>query len=152
MPDHKQTKKSFSGFNSILNPQITSWIFVVFWIYALFLLVMNLTPGNTQPLEMKKFMFVRIDYFFHATAYAILISIYFMAAVSPRPVFNQNKQVAGITIILLLATVPEILQNYVPQRRFNWWDMFANFTGLAVGTVGMLLFIMIFRKLKMNPF
>jgi VanZ family protein len=50
--------------------------------------------------------------------------------------------------MIVLATVPEALQNFVPLRRFNWWDMFANFTGLAIGVVTMLLLIKIFRNRK----
>jgi VanZ family protein len=151
MPRNKQTPTLLASPVTFLNPRITRWLFLVFWAYALFLVVMNLTPGNTQPLEMKKIMFVRSDYFYHAIAYAILISLYIMTAYSPRPVFNRHNTVAGITLILLLATVPEILQNYVPQRRFNWWDMFANFTGLTTGAVTMLLLIKIFKNRKIFP-
>jgi VanZ family protein len=151
---HKN-KKNFDRFtilNNILNPRITRWLFLIFWIYALFLLVMNLTPGNTQPLEMKKIMFVRSDYFFHAAAYLILSSLFIMSALSSRPVFMHYNTAAGIAVLLLLATVPEFLQNYVPQRRFNWWDMFANFTGLALGTLGMLSTIKICRKQNRTHF
>jgi VanZ family protein len=134
--------------NKILNPRFTRWLFLVFWTYALLLLVMNLTPGNIQTLEMKKIMFIRSDYFYHATAYAILISLYIMAAFSPHPVFRKFMIASGLIVMIVLATIPEALQNYVPRRRFNWWDMLANFTGLAIGASLMLLYIKIRKNRK----
>jgi VanZ family protein len=143
---NKRTTTFLTNCNYLLKHRITRWFFVVFWVYALFLVAMNLTPGNTQPLEMKKIIFIRTDYFLHATAYAILICLFIMASVSSRPVFKQYNGAHGIIVLVLLATIPEALQNFVPLRRFNWWDMFANFTGLVLGTAGMLLLFLICKK------
>jgi len=105
---------------------------------------MNLTPGSTEVLEMKKIVFVRMDYFYHAMAYLILSALYIAASFSPRPVFRNYALALGITVLVLMATVPEWMQNFVPRRRFNWWDMLANFTGLAIGTTLAHLFFRIF--------
>lgn len=114
-------------------PRITRWIFLLFWVYAIFLAGMNLTPGSTEKLEMKKIMFVRMDYFYHCMAYMILAGLYTIASFSPRPVFRKYALVLGMVVLMLIATIPEWLQNFVPNRRFNWYDMLANFTGLAFG-------------------
>jgi VanZ family protein len=143
---NKQTLTRLTSLSTYLNPRITHWLFLVFWVYALFLVVMNLTPGNTQPIEMKKIIFIRSDYFYHATAYIVLISLYILSAYSPRPVFKQYNLAAGITLLILLASIPELLQNFVPRRHFNWWDMLANFTGLTMGAALMLSFRFVFRQ------
>jgi VanZ family protein len=148
MEKNEQIHTRLTSLNPLISSGITSRLFLFFWIYALFLVVMNLTPGNTQPLEMKKIMFIRSDYFYHAGAYTVLVGLFMMSAFSPRPVFRKYNMAAGITILILLATLPEMLQNYVPQRRFNWYDMLANFTGLALGAAGMLVLIKICRKRK----
>jgi len=148
MEKNKQIHIRLTSLDTLLSPKITHWLFLAFWIYALFLVVMNLTPGSTQPLEMKKIVFVRSDYFYHAAAYSILAGLFMMAAFSSRPVFRKYNIAAGITILILLATLPEILQNFVPRRRFNWYDMLANFTGLALGSAGMLAIIKICIKRK----
>jgi VanZ family protein len=152
MQKSKQTLTSSTSLRTYLNPRITRWLFLVFWVYALFLVVMNLTPGNTQPLEMKKIIFVRSDYFYHAAAYIVLISLYILSAYSPRPVFLKYSLTAGIAVLIILASIPELLQNFVPRRRFNWLDMFANFTGLTMGAALMLSFRFVFRQyLKSEP-
>ena len=127
------------------DPRLTRWLFLVFWIYALWLVGMNLTPGSTEKLEMKKIVFLRMDYFYHAVAYTILAGLYLIADTSPRPVFRKYGIAAGIVLLALIAVIPEWLQNFVPRRRFNWWDMLANFTGLAIGVLGMFSFFRIFR-------
>jgi VanZ family protein len=152
MQKNKQSLTSSTSLRTYLNPRITRWLFLVFWVYALFLVVMNLTPGNTQPLEMKKIIFVRSDYFYHAAAYIVLISLYILSAYSPRPVFLKYSLTAGIAVLIILASIPELLQNFVPRRRFNWLDMFANFTGLTMGAALMLSFRFVFRQyLKSEP-
>jgi VanZ family protein len=150
MPLNKQTPTRFVSPGTFLHQWFTRWLFLAFWAYALLLVVMNLTPGNTQHLEMKKILFVRSDYFYHASAYAILVILYIMAAFSPHPVFRKYRIAAGLVVMILLATVPEALQNYVPQRRFNWWDMFANFTGLAIGAALMLSTVLCDKKTRSN--
>jgi VanZ family protein len=152
MQKNKQSLTSSTSLRTYLNPRITRWLFLIFWVYALFLVVMNLTPGNTQPLEMKKIIFVRSDYFYHAAAYIVLISLYILSAYSPRPVFLKYSLTAGIAVLIILASIPELLQNFVPRRRFNWLDMFANFTGLTMGAALMLSFRFVFRQyLKSEP-
>jgi VanZ family protein len=126
------------------NPRITRWLFLIFWIYALWLVWMNLTPGSTEKLEMKIIVFVRMDYFYHCMAYIILSGLYIAASFSPRPVFRKYAIALGIVLMILIATVPEWMQNFVQNRRFNWWDMLANFTGLAIGTGAGLIFFRIF--------
>ena len=148
MQKNKQIHPRSTSFKPSISIEITSRLFIAFWIYALFLVAMNLTPGSTQSLEMKKIVFVRSDYFYHAAAYSILAGLFMMAAFSSRPVFRKYNIAAGITILILLATLPEILQNFVPRRRFNWYDMLANFTGLALGSAGMLAIIKICIKRK----
>ena len=146
MQKNKQTFTRPTILKTYLNPHITRWLFLVFWVYALFLVVMNLTPGNTQPLEMKKIILVRSDYFYHATAYIALVILYILSAYSSRPVFMKYNIAAGIAVLIILASIPELLQNYGPRRRFNWWDMFANFTGLTMGAALLLSFRFIFRR------
>jgi len=130
--------------NKFFDPRITRWLFLLFWVYAIWLVGMNLTPGSTEKLEMKKIVFVRMDYFYHCMAYIILSGLYITASFSPRPVFRKYALALGIVLLILIATIPEWMQNYVPHRRFNWWDMLANFTGLAIGTGAGFVFFRIF--------
>jgi len=122
------------------DPSISRRVFLLFWVYAIFLVGMNLMPGSTEKLEMKKIVFVRMDYFYHCMAYMILAGLYTIASFSPRPVFRKYALVLGMVVLFLIATIPEWLQNFVPNRRFNWYDMLANFTGLAIGTLFTTLF------------
>ena len=144
----KRNKPFFPRLCNILSdPRITRWIFLIFWGYALLVVGMNLTPGSTGKMEMKKIAYVRMDYFYHALAYVLLAGLYVLTSRSPRPVFRKYPVIAGMALLFLLASVPEGLQHFVPRRRFNWWDMMANFTGLAIGTVVMWLF---YRLIKLR--
>jgi VanZ family protein len=47
--------------------------------------------------------------------------------------FTLNPLIKFILVILLLATVTEVVQLWVPQRSFNEFDLVANVSGVVVG-------------------
>jgi VanZ family protein len=112
---------------------------LAFWCYVLVLTVLNLKPGNPNAPEMGEILFIRRDYFHHIVAYLILAAMYGTAMISSRPVFRKNPVLYGILLMVALAVTLEALQVFVPHRRFNWYDMAANVTGLILGAL--LVFI-----------
>jgi VanZ family protein len=52
--------------------------------------------------------------------------------------FEKNSIQKFIVLILLLATVTEIVQLWVPERTFNVFDLASNLAGLGIG-VGVIV-------------
>jgi VanZ family protein len=127
----------------------TKYLPIVFWAYVLVLAFLNLKPGNPVAPEMGEILFIRRDYFEHILAFTALSGLYGLGVIFSRPVFRRRTVLWGTLLLTGLAIFLETLQCFVPFRRFNWYDMLANMTGLVLGAL--LAFIVsrfVFRVLR----
>jgi len=101
------------------------------WVAAV--LAFSLIPLSLEwnaPYENK---FVRGDYIFHFLIFflgCLLCALRARAGESRRP-FSQPAVL--LACVLVLALLTEALQLLVPSRTFNWFDVLANYSGIAFG-------------------
>lgn len=112
----------------------------ILWLLAI--LVATLTPGEQLPETPDVIGF---DKLVHFSLFFILTFLWYRAGVKNRKEklnkrnFITNYLVFGIGIAILV----EYLQQFIPGRSFDWWDMVANIAGGAIGTV---CFYILYRK------
>ena len=108
----------------------------IFWFgYAAVLITSLLSiPGNLNRVKMGfGIATIRLDHLLHLIVY-FLICIYYLAGLRKGlALFVNNALLKFITVILLLATVTEVVQLWVPYRTFNPLDWLSNVTGIVLG-------------------
>ena len=73
------------------------------------------------------------DQVLHTVIY-LLICLYFTAGqYLGLTLFKENSFIKFILIVLILATVSEAIQLFVPSRAFNFFDWLANVIGIVIG-------------------
>ena len=74
-----------------------------------------------------------LDQILHAVVYFI-ICLYFLAGQHfGLTLFNGNSCKKFLLVILVLATITEVVQLVVPSRAFNVFDWLANIIGIVIG-------------------
>lgn len=112
----------------------------ILWLLAI--LVATLTPDEQLPETPDVIGF---DKLVHFSLFFMLTFLWYRAGVKNRKEklnkrnFTTNYLVFGIGIAILV----EYLQQFIPGRSFDWWDMVANIAGGAIGTV---CFYILYRK------
>ncbi|MBN2764475.1 MAG: VanZ family protein [Bacteroidales bacterium] len=81
---------------------------------------------------------IRLDHLLHIAAYFLICLYYLFGQRKGLMLFKKNSLLKFILLILLLATVSEVVQLWVPGRAFNPADLLANVTGILLG-VGVIL-------------
>lgn len=80
-----------------------------------------------------------LDQVFHAIVY-MLICLYFPAGEHQGlALFKDNSFKKFLLVVLILATITEVVQLAVPYRAFNFIDMAANLVGIGLGVAIMML-------------
>jgi VanZ family protein len=93
---------------------------------------------NKKFLGLKSFH-IRLDHLLHFAVY-FLICIYYLAGqLKGLSLFRTRSLLKFIILIILLATITELVQLWVPERAFNPMDWVANVAGvvIGVGTIAM---------------
>jgi VanZ family protein len=107
---------------------------IIFWVGYAAMLAMAMMPlgGN---LSKHKVGLLRMDYFLHALVY-FAICIYFLIGWKKKILLFEKKPVLKfIFVMVILASVTEVVQLAVPSRTFNPLDWVANLVGLGVGLI-----------------
>lgn len=113
----------------------------LFWIWTILIIILTAMPYNPDNIVKDRDYWVRPDYLEH-------ISFYIILAVLFVPYFlNKGKGNRYFGLILwvitgiLFAAITEFYQLYIPNRAFNYWDMFLNVGGIIIGLpLGFYLF------------
>lgn len=85
---------------------------------------------------------LRIDHLLHLSAYFLICMYYLGGQIKGFQLFESRTFFKFIMVTLLLATVSEVAQLWVPVRSFNLLDWVANVSGIVLGAIT----IRIFRK------
>lgn len=98
------------------------------------ILVLSLTPGNKLP-EIK-FTLFEIDKIVHFLFYFILALLMSFGFYSKKNEPFYKRVVVIIAIGISIGGLVEILQgNFIPNRCFDFFDIFANSSGTIAGYV-----------------
>jgi VanZ family protein len=108
----------------------------IFWAGYMAVLIMTFIPltGSLNKIKIGPEIFrIRLDHLLHFVVY-LLICLYYLAGhLKGLKLFTLNPLMKFFLLILLLATVTEVAQLWVPRRSFNIFDWVANISGVVVG-------------------
>jgi VanZ family protein len=113
----------------------------IFWIGYISVLIATFLPvaGELNKIRLGPDAFhIRLDHLLHFAVY-FLICMYFLFGLRKGiALFEKNSLLKFVLLILLLATVTEVVQLWVPERAFNPMDWVANVAGVVIG-VGIIV-------------
>jgi VanZ family protein len=131
----------------IISQKLYRYIFWTGYFLVLITSFVNIT-GSFNDIKLGRASFrIRLDHLLHFSAYLLICLYYVFGQRKGLLLFNSNSLMKFILIVILLATVTEVVQLWVPTRTFNPIDWVANVAGLAtgVGVIGMM------QRLKTLP-
>ncbi|CAN5293428.1 hypothetical protein BH23BAC1_BH23BAC1_29260 [soil metagenome] len=105
-------------------------------LWALFLLLITLTPGNAMP-STGNFTVPHLDKVVHFTGFGILAFLMMRGFKKQNSIEWLKKKPVLSSLILAVSfgIIIEIIQLYIPERSFDLLDIFANTAGIFVGLV-----------------
>lgn len=109
----------------------------LFWAGYLLVLIATFIPLKGVALDRitlgPESFRIRLDHLLHFAVY-FLICIYYLAGqIKGFSLFDSNPLVKFILLILFLAIITELVQLWIPARKFNVFDLLSNVAGLVVG-------------------
>jgi VanZ family protein len=97
--------------------------------------------GSFNDVHIGKGLFkIRMDHLIHFTVYFLICLFYLAGQRKSLSLFSSNPLKKFILLILLLATVTELVQLWVPERSFNILDWIANISGMSAGLIAIKIF------------
>jgi VanZ family protein len=110
----------------------------IFWIGYFTVLLTTFLPvtGELNKINIGPDAFhIRLDHLLHLIVY-FLICMYFLFGLRKGiSLFEKYSLLKFVLLILLLATVTEVVQIWVPERAFNLVDLLANLLGVIFGVL-----------------
>jgi VanZ family protein len=76
---------------------------------------------------------LRLDHLLHLTVYFLICMYFLFGQRKGITLFDKNSFLIFLVLILLLATVTEVVQLWVPERTFNVFDLLSNMVGAGIG-------------------
>src|SRR5512133_178705 len=108
---------------------------IIFWVGYAAMLVMAMMPVGAELSKHEVGSAIRLDYFLHALVY-FAICIYFLVGWKKRILLFEKKPLLKFIIVMvILASVTDVVQLAVPSRTFNPLDWVANLVGLGGGLI-----------------
>ena len=110
----------------------------VFWTGYIAVLITTFLPISFRVDKIRfgpDALAIRSDHLLHFAVYLLICLFYLLGAKKGLKLFDVNPLRKFIVLIMLLATVTEIAQLWVPSRAFNVFDGVANVAGVLVGWV-----------------
>jgi VanZ family protein len=83
-------------------------------------------------LGLKAFQ-IRLDHLLHLVVYFVICIYYLFGLWSGLTLFNLHSLRKFIFIMMILGTVTEVVQLWVPERTFNVFDLVSNVAGVMIG-------------------
>jgi VanZ family protein len=107
----------------------------VFWLYTAAILILAILPinGSDNRINHSYIVIIRMDYLIHAAIFTIWMILYKFAFSGNRGLNNIRQYIPLLGFVSLLALVAEFIQSLIPYRSFNLNDLLANFIGVILG-------------------
>jgi VanZ family protein len=109
-----------------------------FWSGCLAVLTTAFIPiaGNLNKIRLGRGFFeIRLDHLLHLTVYFLICMYYLAGQWKGLKLFNTKALCKFIVVMVLLATISEVVQLWVPARTFNVMDWVANMAGILLGVL-----------------
>lgn len=120
-------------------------LYSILWL--IFIAIITLTPGNALPVS-GKFDIPFADKIVHFAVFFVLeyLIIWGFKKQFEFKILKDNAIFFSLLFAFSFGIIIEVLQNYIPLRSFDWWDICADFSGAALG---LIIFLFVYRKNKL---
>lgn len=101
--------------------------FIFFMAWFSLILILSIIPDNSPDTLKIDLYELSLDYLKHFFVY-LPLGFSFMC-------IKRNATILNILLVLLVVSLPEVLQYFIPYRTYNPFDLLANFIGTITGIV-----------------
>lgn len=120
----------------------------LFWVWLVLILLISSIPDLPGPDLSSGDSLVRFDYILHLLEYFILISLLLFWRAGPDHRIRNGFIVLAFLGGIIVASLDEYHQTWIPGRSFNPMDMYYNYAGLFTGTLFSLITL---SRLRAKP-
>lgn len=108
----------------------------IFWVGYFAVLITTFLPvkGGLNKIYIGPGSFrIRLDHLLHFFVYFLICMYFLLGQYIALTLFKTNSLLKFTLLILLLGTITELAQLWVPQRTFNVFDLVSNLVGVVIG-------------------
>lgn len=113
----------------------------LFWIWLILIITISSIPDLPSPILITEDTTFRLDYWIHGIEYFFLVTFFLLWKGSKKARIGYLFALTTLIGGLLIASVDEYHQLWIPGRTFNPMDMYANYAGLLTGIIFSLLIL-----------
>lgn len=126
-----------------LNNNRVAFVYIPLGIYWIVLFILTTIPSSAMP------SLGGIDKLEHFSAYVVLgfmigLALHFQSIIHLK---RNELFLVAFSIAITYALLDELHQIPIKGRYFDWWDLFANFTGILIG-LGILRWFLSIKKIS----
>ncbi|NMC60023.1 MAG: VanZ family protein [Candidatus Methanofastidiosa archaeon] len=110
----------------------------IFWTGYMAVLLTTFLPvaGEINKINIGPESFhIRLDHLLQLLVYFLICMYYLFGINKGKTLFERNSFSKFLLLALLLVTVTEVIQLWVPERAFNVFDLISNIAGVGLGFV-----------------
>ncbi|UCG27992.1 MAG: VanZ family protein [Bacteroidales bacterium] len=119
----------------------------LFWTWLVLILIVSSVPDLPVQELSSGDSPVRLDYILHLIEYFILVSLLLFWRAGPDHRIKYRFIVPAFLVIMVIASLDEYHQVWIPGRTFNPMDMYYNYAGVVTG---MFFSLIVLARLRMK--
>ncbi len=110
---------------------------ILFWLSLAIISIASIIPQfSPQHIKISPDFSFRLDYVLHFLSYFFLASFLTIWKFSKNKKDKKYRLILFITIFgIIISSIFEIIQYFLPSRTFNPYDMLCNFSGFIIGII-----------------
>jgi VanZ family protein len=109
-----------------------------FWIgyFAMLIVALLALPWHLETIHVGTMnLYIRLDHLLHLSVYFSICMYFLVGQKFNLHLFRNHERQKFLFSIILLATVTEVVQLWVPSRSFNPMDFIANISGIGLAYI-----------------
>ncbi len=106
---------------------------ILFWLWLALIFIVSSIPYLSVPGFKFEIILFRSDYILHWFQYTVLISLFVVWRSKIKSEFNRKIGFSALLLGIILASIDETHQIFIPGRHFNPIDMVYNYFGVFTG-------------------
>ena len=121
---------------------------ILFWFWLALIFIVSSIPYLSVPDFKFEIILFRSDYILHWFQYTVLISLFVIWRSKINSEFNIKIGFSALLLGIILASIDETHQIFIPGRHFNPVDMVYNYFGVLTGIL--IAFLRIRKQKKVT--
>ena len=119
---------------------------ILFWFWLALIFIVSSIPYLSVPGFRFELILFQTDYILHWFQYTVLIGLFVVWRSKIKSEFNRKIGFSALLLGIILASIDETHQIFIPGRHFNPIDMVYNYLGVFTGIL--IAFLRIRKQYK----